>query len=149
QIIGVAAPVARAAYHESVHRPRHADVAQPALFFEFFWIHQRARVRKKPLFHSNQKDQWELEPFRRMQRHQRDSRVDVVLIRVTHQRRVVEKFVETLATVARIARSIYQFLEVLNPGEGLRCGFVFKLLHVPAAIDKKLDDLWNRGWTAR
>src|SRR5438067_3534851 len=106
-------------------------------------------MREESLFHADQKNQRELEPFGGMQRHQRDSRVSVVLICVTHQRGVIEKFVETLAAIARIPRRIYQFLKIFNTGEGLRRRLFFELLHVSAAVDEEFDHLWNSGGIAR
>src|SRR5690349_1729978 len=106
-------------------------------------------MREKSFFHSYKKDQRKLETLRGMKRHQRDTRIDVVLIGVTHQRRMIEKLVETLASVARIACCVHQFLKVLNARERFRSSFIFELFHISAAIDEELDHFGNRGGIAR
>jgi uncharacterized coiled-coil protein SlyX len=52
-----------------------------------------------------------------MQRHQRHARLRAVAVRITHQRRVVEKLMQRLAALLRILRRVREFLQVLNPRE--------------------------------
>ena len=104
---------------ERVHGARHADVAEAALFFEFFGTVQRARVRKEALFKTGKKDQREFEPLGGVEGHERDAGVGIELIGVGGERGVVEEVGESLATLLGVVRGVGQFLQVLDAAEGL------------------------------
>src|SRR6266498_2129330 len=71
--LAVHAALERVEAVELLARAGHADVAETALLFEVFVRVERLRVRQDPLFHPRQEDDAELEPLRRVQRHQRDA----------------------------------------------------------------------------
>src|SRR5580658_7049105 len=56
-VIAIAAAIVRARKNQRVHGARHADVAEPALFFELFRIVEGARMWKQALFESGKKDE--------------------------------------------------------------------------------------------
>src|SRR5919106_5304117 len=56
---------------QPLHRPRHADVREPALLFDPLLLH-RADMREDPLFHPDCEHRAELEALRVVQGHQRD-----------------------------------------------------------------------------
>ena len=87
-------------------------------------------MRKQAFFHSCQHYQRKLQSLGRVQRHQRDLRVLVVLVGVANQRRMIEKLVERLPTIARIHGRVHQFAQVLNARESFRRVFLFQLLDV-------------------
>ena len=66
-------------------------------------------MRKQPFFHPRQHDQRKLQPLSRVQRHQRDLRVLIILIRIADQSGVIEKLIKRLAAIARVHRRIHQF----------------------------------------
>ena len=104
---------------------------------------------KEALLHPGQKDQRKLQPLGRVQRHQRHPRLGGVGVRIAHQRCVVEKLVQRLAALLCILRRVRQFLQVLNPREGLRRRLFFERADVAAAVVQKLDQLRQRRCIAR
>ncbi len=108
-------------------------------------------MRKQALFHPGEDHQRELQPLGRVQRHQRDLRVLVVLVGIADQRGVIEKSIERLAAIARVHGRVYQFAQILNARVGLRRVFLFQLLDVSRAVDQELEELGStrrRGGSA-
>ena len=118
QIGSIAPAIDRPSQDQRVHGPRHAHVAQPALFFDIVGLQKRSRVRKQAFFQAAQKHQRELQSFGGVQGHQRDLGALVVGVGIADQRGMVEKLVESLAAVARIHGGIDQFAQVLDAREG-------------------------------
>ena len=83
-----------------------------------------------------------------MQRHQRDLGAFVVGISIAHQRRMIEKLIESLAAIARIHGGIHQFAQVLDPRVSLGRVFFFKLLDVTGAVDKEFQNFRRIGRAA-
>ena len=74
---------------EAIHRARHADVGEAALFFEFVHVGQRAVARENAVLEAGQEDDRELEPLGRVHRHERDERrVGIERVEIAHQRDV-------------------------------------------------------------
>ena len=57
-------------------------------------------MRKQSFFHAGEHHQRKLQPLSRMQRHQRDLRMLVVVVGIANERGVIEELVEGFATVA-------------------------------------------------
>ena len=84
-------PIHGTRQNQSIHGSRHADIAQPPFFFDRIRLEHGPRMRKQPLLHSGQHHQRKLQPLGRMQRHQRDLRVLIVLVGVADQCGMIEK----------------------------------------------------------
>ena len=98
-------------------------------------------MREQAFFHPGENHQRELQTLGRVQRHQGDLRVLVVLVGIADQRGVIEELIERLAAVARVHGGVYQFAQVLDAREGFRRVFFFELLDVSGAINQKLEKL--------
>ena len=92
-----------------------------------------------------QENQRKLQAFGGVQRHQRDLGAFVIGIGIAHQRRVIEKLVQSFAAVTRIHGGIHQFAQVLDPRESLGRVFFFELLDVASAVDKEFQKLGGIG----
>ncbi len=134
--------------NQRVHGARHADVAEAALFFQLFGIHESARVREEALFESGKKDERKLESLGGVQRHQRDAGVGIVLVGVGGERGVVEELGQRFAADLGIVRGVGQFLQVFNAAEGLRRSLGFERLDVAGAVNEEADQLGQRGCIA-
>ena len=145
-VVAVAAAIARAAQDQRVHRARHPHVAEAPFLFKTSGIGERARVRKQPLLHAAQQDQRKLQPLRRMQRHQGDAAVRLIVIRVADQRCVVQKFSQCLAAFLGILCGVGELLQVFNARKGLRRAFVFERADVAAAVVDEANQLRQSGF---
>ncbi len=127
-ICAVTAAVVSASEDERVHSARHADVAEAALFFEFFGAGQRARMREEALFKASEKNERELKALGGVESHERDAGVGVELIGVRGECGVVEEVGEGFATLLGVVRGVGKFLQVLNAAERLGRSFGFNAL---------------------
>ena len=84
------APFKRVQAIQLLARARHPDVAEPALLLDVVVLLERLRMRKDSFLHPGEKNDLELEPFRGVQRHQRDALLRLIAIEVADQRQRVE-----------------------------------------------------------
>ncbi len=98
-------------------------------------------MRKQAFLHSRENHQREFQPLGRVQRHQRDLRMLVVLVGIADQSGVVEKLIECLPAVARVHGRIHQFAQVLNARVGLGRVFLFELFDVSRAVNQEFENL--------
>ena len=106
-------------------------------------------MRKQAFFHSGKNHQRKLQPLGRVQRHQCDLRVLVVLIGIANQRSVIEELLERLPAIARVHGRVHQFAQVLDPRVSLRRVFFFQLLDVSRAVDQKFKNFGSIRRSAR
>ena len=95
----------------------------------------------KPFFQPDQEHQRELQALGRVQRHQRDARVFVVLVGIADQRGVVKEFAQRLAAIARVHGRIHQLAQVLDARQRLRRVLLLQQLDVAGTIQQELQQL--------
>src|SRR5581483_6783207 len=86
----VQAPLVRVEAVQLLARARHADVAEATLLFDVLILLERVGVRQDAFLHAGEKDDFELEPLRCMERHQRDAFLRLVAVEIGDQRDRVE-----------------------------------------------------------
>ena len=79
-------PLERVQAIELLTGARHADIAEPPLFFNVIILIARLRMRQDAFLHAREEDNFEFQPLRRVERHQRDALLRFVAIEVGHQR---------------------------------------------------------------
>src|SRR5690606_33644100 len=119
----------RAGEEELLHRARHGDVAEAALLLDPALVPRRRRMGEDALLESDQEDGRELEPLRRMHRHQRDAVLAIlVAVEIRDQRDLIEVELELRPRLAlelvlvrgvEVAGAREELAQVVEPGLGL------------------------------
>ena len=120
---------------ETFLSPCDPDVGEATFFFHLFRIVQGTAVWEQPFFHPNQEDDWELEPFGRVERHERDlvQLVDFFeRVEVRDERQVGQESDERLfiALFLEVLRDREELLQVLEAALGFKRLLDFEHLFV-------------------
>src|SRR4030095_1061506 len=105
------------------------DIAEPSLFFQVIFALRRTRVREETLLEPYNKDNGKLEPFCRMDRHQRNAGICLVLISIGHQGRMIYKILKRFALLFSLDSSIHQLLDIQKTSFSFDRLLLFKRSH--------------------
>jgi hypothetical protein len=129
---------------EALPGPRDPDVGEAALLLELARAPERAHVREDAILHPGEEHHGELEPLRRVQRHERDDAAIGIrdLVGVRDERHPLEEVGERPLGIlgGELLSDRLELGEVLDPGLVLRVGRGLELGEVAALLEHGLED---------